>query len=332
MDGPWQLGHRSADDYGKIASQTAKAMRQLDPSIELVVCGSSGRSMPTFGAWEREVLEHTFDDVDFISCHAYYQERDGDAQEFLASAVDMQKFIESVVATVDHVAAVRNSDKRIQLSFDEWNVWYLSQWEEQAATYGPDEWPVAPRQLEDQYSALDAVVFGDLLITLLQHADRVRSASLAQLVNVIAPIMTEPGGPTWRQTTFYPFSITARLAGDRAVPLDVSAPTFTSARFGEVAALNAVATIDDEGASVFIVNRSTDAEMPVEIDVAALAAELGRDVRVLESHLLHDDDLYAKNTLEQPERVVPADTVAEVARGVLRLTLPAVSWAAMRVG
>ena len=179
MDGPWQLGHRNAADYGKLASRTAKGMRQLDPSIELVACGSSGRSMPTFGAWEREVLEHAFDDVDFISCHAYYQERDGDAQEFLASAVDMQKFIESVVATVDSVAASRKSDKRIQLSFDEWNVWYLSKWEEQAVTYGPDEWPIAPRQLEDQYHVLDAVVFGDLLITLLQHSDRVRSASLA---------------------------------------------------------------------------------------------------------------------------------------------------------
>ena len=99
------------------------------------------------------------------------------------------------------------------ISFDEWNVWYLSKWEEQAVTYGPDEWPVAPRQLEDRYHVLDAVVFGDLLITLLQHSDRVRSASLAQLVNVIAPIMTEPGGPAWRQTTFFPFSLTSRLRG-----------------------------------------------------------------------------------------------------------------------
>ena len=107
MDGPWQVGHRNADDYGKLASRTAKAMRQLDPSIELVVCGSSGRRMPTFGSWERTVLEHTFDDVDFISCHAYYQEHDGDAQEFLASGVDMEKFIERVVATADAVAATK---------------------------------------------------------------------------------------------------------------------------------------------------------------------------------------------------------------------------------
>ncbi|MET0295916.1 MAG: alpha-N-arabinofuranosidase [Microbacterium sp.] len=328
MDGPWQLGHRNADDYGKLASRTAKGMRQLDPSIELVVCGSSGRTMPTFGAWERTVLEHTFDDVDFISCHAYYQERDGDAQEFLASAVDMQKFIEEVVKTADHVAAVKKSDKRIMLSFDEWNVWYLSKWEEQAVTYGPDEWPVAPRQLEDQYHALDAVVFGDLLITLLQHSDRVRSASLAQLVNVIAPIMTEPGGIAWRQTTFFPFSITSRLAGDRAVRVPVESGTFTSGRFGEVANVNAVATVDDEGVSLFVVNRSLTDAADLRIDVSAF----GADLSIVESHLLHEEDHYAANTLDDPERVgVRPVEGATLDAGVLAASLPPVSWAAFRL-
>ncbi|MGM1029062.1 MAG: alpha-N-arabinofuranosidase [Actinomycetota bacterium] len=332
MDGFWQLGHRSADDYGKLATRTARAMRQLDPSIELVACGSSGRTMPTFGAWEREVLEHAFDDVDFISCHAYYEERDGDAQEFLASAVDMQRFIDEVVATADHVAASRKSDKRIMISFDEWNVWYLSRWQEQAVTYGPDEWPVAPRQLEDQYHALDAVVFGDLLITLLQRAERVRSASLAQLVNVIAPIMTEPGGIAWRQTTFFPFSITSRLAGGRAVAVPVDAGTVPSARFGDVARVNAVATIDDDGVSVFLVNRSTTDAVDIDVDVAAAARAVGRELGIVESHLLHEDDMYAANTLDDPERVGvrPLDG-ARVAEGVLHLQLPAVSWAAIRL-
>lgn len=334
MDGPWQLGHRNADDYGKLASQTAKGMRQLDPSIELVVCGSSGRTMPTFGSWERTVLEHTFDDVDFISCHAYYQERDGNAQEFLASAVDMQKFIEQVVATADHVAAVKKSDKRIMLSFDEWNVWYLSKWEEQAVTYGPDEWPVAPRQLEDQYHALDAVVFGDLLITLLQHSDRVRSASLAQLVNVIAPIMTEPGGISWRQTTFFPFSITSRLTvpGARAVRVSVDAGFFESDRFGAVANVNAVATVDDNGVSLFVVNRSLTDAADLRVDVSLLASTLGRELTVVESHILHEDDHYAANTLDFPERVgVRAVDDARVEASVLTAALPPVSWTAFRL-
>ncbi|MCT9819811.1 alpha-N-arabinofuranosidase [Microbacterium sp. W1N] len=333
MDGPWQIGHKNAHDYGTLASQTAKAMRMLDPGIELVVCGSSGRGMPTFGSWERTVLEHTLDDVDFISCHSYYQERGGDAQEFLASGVDMARFIESVVAIADTVAATAKSSKRIMISFDEWNVWYLHD-DDGGQNDKPAEagWPVAPRLLEDRYHALDAVVFGDLLITLLQHADRVRSASLAQLVNVIAPIMTEPGGIAWKQTTFFPFSITSRLAHGRAVRVPVDAGTFASAAFGEVAAVNAVATIDDDGVSLFVVNRSTTEATDLRVDLAPLVAARGTGVRLVESHLLHDDDLYAANTLDQPGRVgvrpVPG---ARVEGDVLVLPLPAVSWAAVRL-
>jgi len=333
MDGPWQLGHRNADDYGKIATRTAKAMRMLDPGIELVVCGSSGSGMPTFGSWERTVLEHAFDDVDFISCHSYYQEMGGNAQEFLASGVDMARFIDSVVSICDAVAATKKSDKRIMISFDEWNVWYLHN-DEGGQNDKPEEagWPVAPRLLEDRYHVLDAVVFGDLMITLLQHADRVKSASLAQLVNVIAPIMTEPGGIAWRQTTFFPFSITSRLAGERVVRVPVTSGTFTSERFGEVASVNAVATIDDEGVSVFIVNRSTTDAIDFAVDLTAVVAAFGRDLQVSESHLLHDDDIYAANSLEDPERVgVRAIDAVAVADGSLSLTLPPVAWAAVRL-
>ncbi|MFS0865793.1 alpha-N-arabinofuranosidase [Microbacterium sp. 179-B 1A2 NHS] len=333
MDGPWQIGHRNADDYGKLASRTAKAMRMLDPDIELVVCGSSGSGMPTFGSWERTVLEHTFDDVDFISCHSYYQEHGGDAQEFLASGVDMARFIESVTSIADAVAATKKSDKRIMISFDEWNVWYLHN-EEGGQNDKPAEsgWPVAPRLLEDQYSALDAVVFGDLMITLLQHADRVRSASLAQLVNVIAPIMTEPGGPAWRQTTFFPFAITSRLAGERVLRVPIDAGTIPSTRFGSVPAVNAVATADAEGMSLFVVNRSVSDAASVRIDVSAFVREHGRDPRIAESHLLHEDDIYAANTLAEPERVgVRPLSDAVVSGGVLELPLAAVSWAAVRL-
>ena len=295
----------------RIAHREGDARSSIRRSSSSCADRRAGRCRPSARGSAR-CSSTRFDDVDFISCHAYYEEKDGDAQEFLASGVDMALFIESVVATADHVAAVKKSDKRIMISFDEWNVWYLSRWEEEAVTYRPDEWPVAPRQLEDQYHALDAVVFGDLLITLLQHADRVRSASLAQLVNVIAPIMTEPGGPAWRQTTFHPFSLTSRLAQGRAVRLPVASATFESERFGAVPALNAVATVDDDGASVFVANRSTTDAASLRLDLAPLVAALGRDLTVAESHLLHEDDLYAANTLADPERVGvrPLDGVA----------------------
>ena len=331
MDGPWQLGHRNAEDYGTLASRAAKAMRMLDPTIELVACGSSARDMPTFGAWERDVLRHTFDDVDFISCHAYYQERNGQAQEFLVSAVDTDLFVREVVAAADEIAYERGSDKRIMLSFDEWNVWY--QFADDGTKAGdlvPDGWPVAPRLLEDQYNVMDAVVVGDLLITLLQHADRVRSASLAQLVNVIAPIMTEPGGPAWRQTTFYPFSLTSRLGRGTARRVEIDgAPRVQSARFGDVSAVNAVATTDDVGTSVFLVNRSVSDAADLVIDLRELDAA---SLAVVESWMITDADYRVANTLADPDRVRPQSLEVIRQGDELRVSLPAVSWAVVRLG
>ncbi|PPF42671.1 alpha-L-arabinofuranosidase [Pseudoclavibacter sp. AY1F1] len=329
MDGPWQLGHRSADDYGKIASQTAKAMRQVDPTLELVACGSSSAQMPTFGEWERVVLTHTYDDVDYISCHAYYEEKNGDLDSFLASAVNMDGFIESVIATADHVKAVKGSDKTINISFDEWNVWYLDRYHDVDKVEGIDNWPIAPRILEDVYSVADAVVFGNLMISLLKRADRVTSASLAQLVNVIAPIMTEPGGPAWKQTTYFPFALTSRLAKGRALEVRLESPTHSTEVYGTVPTLDAVATHDAEtgATALFLVNRSRDEEAVVTIDVAALGA-----AKVVDAQTLADDDVYAKNTLQDPERVgLSANDTARVEDGVLTITLPPVSWSAVEL-
>lgn len=326
MDGPWQIGHRSADDYGKLAARTARAMRLLDPSIQLVACGSSSAHMPTFGEWERVVLSHTYDEVDYISCHAYYEERDGDVASFLASGVDMDRFIESVVATADHVGAVRGSSKRIDISFDEWNVWYQSRFENVDKLEGIDNWPVAPRLLEDVYSVTDAVVVGGLLISLLAHADRVTSASLAQLVNVIAPIMTEPGGAAWRQTTFFPFALASRLAHGDAIRVGIDAGTIETAQYGTVPVVDAVASWDPEtgAGAVFIQHRGTDAPLEVEIDVRGLGA-----VGAVRGQSLWDDDRHAANTLADPERVGMRDLEVAVDDGVLRLTLPPLSWTAL---
>ena len=329
MDGPWQLGHRSAEDYGKIAAQTASAMRQLDPDIQLVVCGSSARDMPTFGEWERVVLSHAYEHVDLISCHAYYAEKDGDRASFLASAVDMDRFIEEVVATADHVKAVRGSDKTIDISFDEWNIWYQDRYHDEDKATGIDNWPIAPRILEDRYSVLDAVVFGSLMISLLKHADRVTSASLAQLVNVIAPIMTEPGGIAWRQTTFFPFATTSRLARGNALQLRLESPRYETARFGEVPLVDAVATHDPEAdaVAVFLVNRSQTETLTMAVDLAALPG-----IRLVGAETLADDDLDAANTLEEPERVVLVpNATAVLDGGVLTIELPPVSWTAVEL-
>lgn len=323
MDGPWQTGFMTADDYGKIAARTAAAMKTADKDLELVVCGSSGSGMPTFGDWERTVLEHSYEHVDHISCHAYYQELDGDLGSFLASATDMDFFIDTVVATADHVGGKKRSRKKIGISFDEWNVWYLK--EHQESQKDVTEWRHAPRLLEDVYTVADAVVVGNLLMTLLKRSDRVTSASLAQLVNVIAPIMTEPGGPAWRQTTFHPFSITSRLASGEVIRPVIEAPVYETARYGEASLVDAVATVDEDRAAVFLVNRDQRETAQVTIDVRGLGC-----ARVVEALTLADPDVYAKNTLAEQDRVKPAANVsASLADGTVTVELPPVSWTAI---
>ena len=323
MDGPWQIGAKTAHEYGRLASQTAKAMRMIDPGLELVVCGSSGSAMPTFGEWEREVLTQTYEDVDFVSAHAYYQEHDGDLASFLASGVDMDYFIDSVAATCDHVKATRSGSKDIFVSFDEWNVWSVP-------TAAPTtDWPVAPRLLEERYRVTDAVVVGGLLISLLRHSDRVRSACLAQLVNVIAPIMTEPGGPVWRQTIFHPFALTARYARGQVLGLKVSCPTTGTKKYGDVPLIDATATLDEESGdvTVFLLNRATDSPSQVEIDLRSLG-----DLRLLQATTISNPDHHWAASAQDSTSVGPhtLDNV-RLDSGHLSLELPPVSWSMVRL-
>ncbi len=340
MDGPWQLGHAAAEDYGWKAAQAARALRQLDPRVELVVSGSSHPTMPTFPEWDRTVLMQTYENVDYISCHGYYQESDGDLASFLASGVRMDKYIAAVLATIDHVKAAVRSEKTVNISFDEWNVWYLGdnlrRFDRQGDRHyrtdeiDGDEWPRAPRLAEDVYSVADAVVVGSLLITLLKHADRVTCASISILVNVIAPITTEPGGPAWRQTTFYPFALTAQHARGEALEVRVEAETYDTAEHGPVPVVDAVATHDAEGGrvAVFLVNRSPSEAVTVTVDLARLGAS-----EVLDCQSLWDDDVYACNTMADPDRVRPRPNITAglSGDGLLTVELPAVSWTVVSV-
>ena len=326
LDGPWQTGHKTAAEYGRLAAETARAMRQAEPDLELVACGSSHSSMPTFGSWEATVLEEAYDVVDYVSLHAYYEEHDGDPGSFLASAVDMDRFIDAVTATADHVRAKLGASKRIDLSFDEWNVWYLSRFQHDGPEPG---WPIAPRLIEDRYSVTDAVVVGNLLISLLRHADRVAVACLAQLVNVIAPIMTEPGGPAWRQTTFHPFAATSRYASGDVLRLAIDAPSYETERFGEVPLVDAVATRDDAGAVLFVVNRSLDATVQLAVDTRPLGAQ----VAAVECLQLADADRHASNTAADPDRVRPRalSLPPPDVDGEIDVPLPPVSWTMVRL-
>ena len=326
MDGPWQVGHKSAEDYGRLAAETARAMRMMDPDLELVACGSSSPEMETFSAWEYEVLSQTYELVDYISAHAYYWERDGDLASFLASGVEMDNFVDDVVATADAVRAKGKYKKRINISFDEWNVWY----QKRAESVPPkgDDWPIAPVLLEDNYTVADAIVVGGLLISLLRHTDRVHSASLAQLVNVIAPIMTEPGGRVWKQTIFYPFAQASNLASGVVLQPVISSPTYETERYGEVPVLDAVATWDEESGitTVFAVNRSMTDSMDLEIDLRAAGHQ------VLEATSYSSTDPYWAASADDDSSVVPvANETASVSEGIVKMELPPVSWNMIRL-
>ncbi|WP_329112505.1 alpha-N-arabinofuranosidase [Streptomyces sp. NBC_01353] len=324
MDGTWQTGHKTAEEYGRLAAETARALRRIDPGLELVACGSSHRGMETFAAWEATVLAETYDAVDHVSLHAYYEEIDGDRDSFLASAVDMEAFIEAVVATCDHVGARLKSTKKINLSFDEWNVWY----QRRPDPHPVEDWQEAPRILEDVYTVTDAVVLGSLLIALLRHADRVSVACLAQLVNVIAPIMTEPGGAAWRQTTFHPFAQASRYGRGTVLDVRVDSPTYETARFGAVPLLHATAVRnDDGGVTLFAVNR--DRNQPLPLDVTLHGLELNG---VVEHSALADADPEARNTVDEPERVRPHRVDgAALADGRLHAVLEPMSWNVIRL-
>lgn len=321
LDGPWQVGHKTADEYGRLAAETARAMKLIDPSVSLVACGSSNRGMPTFAGWEATVLEHTYEHVDYISAHTYYDPSDGDRASILASAVDMDAFIREVVATADHVAAKQRHRRKLQISFDEWNVWYQSRLRKDMDR----GWVEAPALIEDTYTATDAVVVGDLLVTLLRHADRVGVACQAQLANVIAPIRTITGGAAWRQSIFHPFALTARYARGTVLRTEPAGPTHDTTRYGEVPSVDTVATYDEEtGAlAVFAVNRG-DSDLTLDLDLRAFTRPESGEHLAIEA----GDDV---NDPAAPDRVTPTTLEAPtVDSGRSSVRLRAASWNLIR--
>ncbi len=299
MDGPLHTGADTPEEYGRLAAQAAKIMRWADNSIEIAASGSSARHLPTFGYWDETVLKHAFDQVDSIALHTYLNNWKDDALAFLASVDLVDAFIEEAVAIADADAAKRRSAKRIMLIFNEWNVGYRTRRPYQ--TRMQPGWPIAPPILEEAFSVEDALVVGGFLISLLNHADRVRSACLAQLVNVIAPIMTETGGPAWRETIFYPFAQISRFARGDVVTSSVECETYASAYYCPHGAedafypvpraaylkLSAVAN-EGGGLTLFGLNRDVEQEMTVLVN----ARGFGR-LAVAEATVLTDSDLKA---------------------------------------
>ena len=331
MDGPWQIGHKTADEYGRLAAETGRVMKWVDPSIELVAAGSSNADMPTFGSWERTVLEHSAEVIDHISLHAYYEETDGDVASFLASGVGLDRYIAAVATIIDEALDAQGLDKSIGISVDEWNVWYQSRFNDvDKPPLFEGEWNRHPRIIEDEYSVTDAVVVGSLLMSLLRNADRVSMANLAQLVNVIAPIRSEPGGPAWRQTTFHPFSLTAAAAHGTVLRSTVESRLVDTPLYGAVDELDAVAVLNDAELVLLLVNRSVDESLQLDVALDGCAARTVSSA--LSVHAPAGGSRFSSNTAQNPHTVVPvALASAALAGDTLALELPPLSWSIVRL-
>ena len=285
MDGYWQIGAKSAEEYGRLAAETAKMMKWADPEIELVVCGSCGFRRPTYGKWDLTVLEHTYEHIDYISIHMFSANKTDDTARFLGRSVLMDDFIKSTAAICDTVKAMKRSKKTVNISFDEWNVWYHTLQDQE------NPWQEAPALLQDVYTFDDALVVGCMLMTLQNNCDRVKLACMAQLVNVLAPIMTENGGKAWVQTTFYPFLYGVRHGRGHALRTVTQCDSYKTDDGLTVPYIESVVIAGEDAVTLFAVNRSLEEDMEL-----TLALEDFGSLKPVEHTELYCEDLKAVNT------------------------------------
>ncbi len=338
MDGPWQTCHRTAMEYGRVANEASKMMKWTDDRIETVACGSSHFRMPTFGEWEYTVLSECYENVDYISLHRYYGNPTGDTPDFLASSMDLDAFIKTVASICDSVRGKLHSKKQVNLSLDEWNVWYHSGAQDQDL-YKTEPWGTALPLLEDIYNFEDALLVGLILITILKNADRVKVACMAQLVNVIAPIMTRKGGGAWAQTSFWPLMHASTLGRGKSLQPVLTGDKQSTASWDDVPFVDAAAVLQDNPSNlpggpqagsggqrlvIFAVNRSLDEPAELSLDLRSF----GKFSKAKHT-VLHHDDLKAVNTEDAPNNVCPAAVQADAAefnKKDGKVILPAASW------
>jgi alpha-N-arabinofuranosidase len=328
MDGPWQIGHITATEYGMKAQDAARQMRYVDPSLQLIACGSSGPFMPTYLEWDREVLEQCYEHVDGLSLHRYFDNSEttgGDSSAFLAMNLTMDRQIAETVAVCETVRGHKRSPKKLWLSFDEWNVWYRERRGDATNGHRTE----APHLLEEIYNFEDALLVGGLINTLIRNSDRVKLACLAQLVNVIAPIMTNPDG-LYRQTIFYPYAWGIQYGRGDALNILVESSTYNVKQLGEVPHLDVAGAHNtaDGSISLFILNRDLAKSHDVE-----LVWEDQAPTKVLSASVLTGEDLKAVNSFQSPQKVAPQNfTKPTVSGSRTKFEVPARSYTVIQFG
>lgn len=336
MDGPWQMGRMPAREYGRKARDIAQQIRVIDGGLQLIACGSSNTIMPTYLTWDREVLEECYDQVDGISLHNYYGNTKAltgnSSARYLAMNLDMERQIREIAAVCDYVQGLQKSPKRLWLSFDEWNVWYRAR----SGPFTDGQRAFAPKLLEEVYNLEDALLVGGFLNTLLRQSDRVRVGCLAQIINVIAPLVTNETS-VLRQSIYYPYAWALQYARGRVLDLQVESETYPIvadglqadvARDDQVPFVDVTATINPQNgqACVLMLNRDLESERELVLE--------WRDptpTRVLACQTLTGPDLKAFNTFEQPQRVVPRALEPPAVGSRMAFKLPARSYSVAHI-
>ena len=321
MDGPWQAGHCSAAEYAVKAQQAARLMRGIDPTIELVACGSSSRRMDTYMEWDRVVLETCWDDVEYISAHRYSRNTEDDSAWFLAEGVEIDRVLSDYAGLLAYVRGVKKSDKRVYVAFDEWNVWYKDREIDGA-------WTHAPHLIEEVYNLEDSLVCAQFLNSFLRHADIVKIACIAQIVNVVAPILTKTDG-LLVQSIFHPLQLFSQHARGVSLAPIVDGPTYAAGARGEVPMLDVSASYNAErdSVSVFIVNRSLTDDVDVQVSIGDRRATAD-----LKTTVLTGDDPKAHNTWEELDVIWPVSGISIVdANGQIHVVAPSPGLTVVRV-
>jgi len=314
MDGPWQAGHMPAEQYALKARNAARLMRGIDPTIELVAAGSSGRFMPTYMEWDRTVLETCWEDIDYLSAHRYANNTANDTPAYLSEGLVIDQILDDYSGLLSYVKALKKSKHDVYLSFDEWNIWYR----ERGGKNRDGEWQVGPTQLEEIYNLEDALVCAQFLNSFIRRADLVKVACLAQIVNVIAPILTSPHGLLF-QSIYHPFQLYSQKAHGLSLTPSVTSETYEVEDVGDVPFLDVSAAYDPENGetSLFLVNRSTDHDLDVNVEIT--------DVHLVEagiSKVLTGDAPQVANSWIQPSLISPVDGNVSIQDGTFRVEVP----------
>jgi alpha-L-arabinofuranosidase len=307
VDGPWQIGFKTPEEYARTYTEYAKVMKWTDPSIKLLAAGVS--------LWDRTwvervqlLMEHAPTLIDYMAIHWYVGNsrergyRDDDFASYMAISEKMDDMLSGTAGIIRAMSSALKLGRSIPIAVDEWNVWYRVHNE---------------GKLEETYNLEDALVVAMHFNAFFRHAKHVKMANIAQIVNVIAPIMTTRDDMVL-QSTFHPFELYASTAGDTALDVSWDGATFSTPEFDALRVLDVSATLDSSTGrlAVYLVNRS-------ESDTQSTTIELqrGRFADAGDLHVINGPHVKAENTFETPDQVGVRSSRVEAGGSALTLEL-----------